>query len=1540
MHSCLSAFRVLLFFAGFLCLAAATGTADPNSSEELNYVAGDLIIQLDPSKSAASLTGDFQSIDLKPKRLLSGRANIWLYEYVSTNMKSADHQSVLQQVRNHRTVEIAQFNHTNLTLRTTFPDDPGFSNQWGLHNTGQTGGTFDADIDAPEAWDIATGGTTLFGDQIVVAIIDGGCDLNHQDLPFFKNTNEIPNNGIDDDGNGYTDDYDGWDAYANDHTIPSSSHGTHVAGIAAAAGHNGQGVSGVNWGAKVMPIAGSSSQEATVVAAYSYVLEMRSLYNETDGALGAFVVSTNSSFGVDFGNPDNYPIWCAMYDSMGYAGILSAAATANQNIDIDVQGDVPTACASDYLISVTNTTSTDVKNSGAAYGLTTIDLGAPGTGIYSTLPGNGYGNNTGTSMATPHVAGAVALLYAGACPTLLQQYKADPGTVALIMKQYLLDGTDPNASLAGITVTGGRLNVFNAAGLVQNHPCGTTIDHEPLSDTRDTLNDYEVLANVISDTTLVPDSLLLYYEIGSIWYEDTLQPTANPDEYVAYIPAQSPGTQIDYYLYATNVIGDADTSETFAFRVIDYGVTLAPPLDSGRGAVDDTVWYDLTVTNAGVLADEYTLSLSGDQWPTVLLDVAGINVVTTSGVLLKDETFDFKARVVVPSSQYGDVDTAAVRATSTANPVIMTSSQIISSSDGEPLAIPVIEEFPTTTIDIGTWVLASNVAVNDVGLNEPSGPYSLNLNGDPSGADTLMSQAINLRYQTNPIVRYNYQQTGGGDSPESNDDLFVEYFDSSNTWQLLLRHLGADPDMTEFVEVTHALPGNASHNGFRVRFRNTGTAGTFDDWFVDDIYVGLPPQYEMSLSPEFASQYGPAGDTAVYMFTVFNDGINTDNYQLSDSGASWSTMFYDAAGTNPINMTGFVAPGDSAEFTVKVIIPPGAPMNSADLVDIYATSVNEPFVFDQSQINTLSAGLPGGFPWFEPFPDDSLFGPRWITNVGGEVNTEGINPPSAPYVLNLDGGNDTLVTQLIDLDTASGVILSYYYQRGGSGEAPDSTEDLWVEYKNDLGAWVLVNRHLGSGPAMTSFEQVNYQLPANALHSGFQVRLRSAGSCVECDDWYIDDIRVDFAPNIEVSPSFFGETLLQGDSTTGELIIDNVGLGGLDYNLSIIPVTTKSALFTNLLDREQVEPAQRKYPEGFHDYEDIKGTEDHRTGLPVTRDAGGPDGYGYFWIDSDEPGGPTFDWIDVSGAGLDIVADLNDDNFGGPYQIGFNFPYYDTVYNQIYVGSNGIIGFAPDGMGSRFKTTIPTTTTPNNMLAWLWDDLNPDDLDNTDAHVYIDTTGNRCVIQFVDYPEYQAAPGEVITAQVILTADGTITYQYLSIHPDFDVQSCAVGIENENGTIGLEVAYLTPYLKDSLAIQFLAPYQWLTMDNHSGSIAGQGADTIGLKFTTTELDSGTYQTNIIVTSNDPDQSTTIVPASLTVELPPQYICGDINSDAIGPDVADLTYLVDFLFKGGLPPPEPAAADTDGNGVGPDVADLSYLVDYLFKGGPPPICEGL
>ncbi|MFH2049967.1 MAG: S8 family serine peptidase [bacterium] len=1532
--------QILLFISLFLILSTNIYSEENQAGAE-EFIEGNLIIQFDPATDENSLITDFNSINMKKARLLSRRMNIWLVEYAPDNMKSTDHKNLLENVRRHQSVRLAQLNHTNIKIRQTFPDDPYFINKWGLHNTGQNGGTIDADIDAPEAWDLTTSGNTGHGDQIVIAIIDGGCDLTHSDISFFKNINDIPGNGLDDDNNGYIDDYDGWDAYAHDGTIPGDDHGTHCAGIAGAIGNNTNGVCGVNWNVKILPVAGSSTQEATVVEAYGYVLELRSTYNETDGAEGAFIVSTSSSFGVDYGNPANYPLWCAFYDSLGEAGMISAAATANINLNVDVSGDVPTACPSDYLISVTNTTNTDNKRLSAGYGAVSIDLGAPGTSIYSTTQGGGYGYKTGTSMSSPAVAGAVAFLYAVACPTILNEYKNNPATVALMMKQFIMDGVDPISDLNSTTVSGGRLNLFNSASSVKAYPCGVTIEHTPLIDTKDTINDYEVIATIISDTTLIVDSLLLHYEISSIWYLDTLESTANPDEFAAYIPAQSSGTEINYYLTGSDDNGAADTTTTYSFKVIDFLFTLIPETLSDSGLVGDTIWYNLQLANTGVFSDEYTLNVSDNGWLTTIWDETGSFEISSTGTVNADDTFNLSIRVIIPASMYGVIDTALLTIQSTGDGSLSEQSNLYTFSEGEPIAIPFEDSFPNLSFDITKWVQAITAEVNTVGISEPSAPYSANFDGNPNGADTIVSQPINLENESNVILSYYYQRTGGGDSPETDDDLYVEYLDSVGSWQLAQQHLGSGNDMTEFLEEVYPLPGDAYYSGFRLRIRNTGTPGTFDDWFIDDVYVGHIPSYNMEMKPIAALSIGFSGDTAAFSLTIFNKGANSDDYFLSDSSGTWDLLFYDATGTSVITSTGPVLPGDSVEIIEKVAIPPGIILNQRDSTDVFAVSTYSPQLFASSKLTSISAGNSDRFPFYEPIIEDTIYNLIWSENVGAEVASNAINTPSLPYVLNLDGGNDTLTSWPINLQGKNNVILTYSY-KAGLTNPPNMGEYLYFDYKNDFGVWITFNQHQGNDTGMSSFELVSINLPLHAYHQEFQLRIRSTGTCVNCDNWFLDNIRVDYAPEISITPLSYNETMDQRDSTIKKLYIENSGLGAMEYSLKINPLLSKSSRFYELLENNEIEQANRTYPAELLIFDIPKDELDDRIGIPVEQNAGGPDNYGYYWIDSDDPGGPVFEWHDVSLTGIDVIYTLGDDNYSGPYDLGFSFPYYGNYYSSLYIGSNGVIGFFPDSLNSRNKTVIPSVSGPENILAWLWDDLDPTNSNNPNSHVYIDTTGNKCVIQFVAYPEYQAAVGDVVTAEIILTPNGNIKFQYLNIASGFDAANCAVGIENDLGTDGLEVAYLTPYLKDSLAVEFTNPGNWLIGETMSGMLNSDAIDTISLFFNTSFLDSGLYEAEIILSSNDVDEYYTVIPVTLNVNFVPMYICGDADGDKDGPNVADLVYMVNYLFKGGPPPIFLESANADGiinSGNLVDVADLVYMVNYIFKGGSSPICEG-
>ena len=437
-----------IFILVLMLLSVLSYAQEPQTKPSTTYVENEFIIWLEQGVDASSFAFN-SGVEITPKRLLSERLNIWLFEIADTKEPREDK---MLRLAAHNDVKVIQNNHTNIELRELIPDDPSYHLQWAP-----------AIMSLPQAWEeFGTGGVTATGDTIVVAVIDSGTDWTHEDLNCWVNIREIPNNGIDDDNNGYIDDYHGWNAYNHNGYVGSSSHGTHVAGIIGAVGNNGTGVSGVNWNVQIMPIGGSSGNESIVVEAYSYVLEMRARYNETNGEEGAFIVATNSSFGVDYGNPNDYPIWCSMYDEMGNVGILSCGAGPNMNVNVDVVGDVPSTCPGDYLIGITNTNSNDEKYGSAGYGINNIDIGAPGTGIYSTTPNNNYGNMTGTSMATPQVTGTIALMYAALPEEMMQDCKDDPASFCLTMRYHLLNGADHLPSLEGLVAEARRLNAYGA----------------------------------------------------------------------------------------------------------------------------------------------------------------------------------------------------------------------------------------------------------------------------------------------------------------------------------------------------------------------------------------------------------------------------------------------------------------------------------------------------------------------------------------------------------------------------------------------------------------------------------------------------------------------------------------------------------------------------------------------------------------------------------------------------------------------------------------------------------------------------------------------------------------------------------------------------------------------------------------------------------------------------------------------------------------------------------------------------------------------
>jgi Subtilase family/Dockerin type I domain/Fervidolysin N-terminal prodomain len=1496
-------FLLLLLSATSLMAESLQGVEILNGNwkgHKIEFLDKEVLIGLNAGKSQDLFDQEIESFPLKIVR----PADRFGFMKVTVN-DGNDLFAVIEALNQLSSVRYAEPNMVDRLLVT--PDDPLYNTQWHYHNTGQIppGGSVDADIDAPEGWEISTG-----QDTIMVGVLDSGIPiqlgaLSHPDLDdptrFFMGMDIVNNDMEPTDDNG---------------------HGTHVSGTIAAESDNGIGVAGVAWNVRLMAIKVFNSSGS---GSHEYFRD-GCIYGVDNGCK-----VLNYSGGGSAGETKEHGV--AYADSNGV--ILCAAAGNNWQGSCDWPGAYSTQY--DNVICVSATDHNDASSPFSSIG-PQVTIAAPGgygspyddDDIQSTFPNYScyltdnyglplnYSPLAGTSMATPHVAGFAALILS-----------MNPGLTPDSVKQIMMNTADDLGPTGFDNQFGyGRINVFNALSQMGD----IIITHTPLEDTRDSLNDYEVTATIWSLEDLVADSLLLRYEISSVWYEETMVATGLEDEFHAFIPAQSPGTNISYYLYAQNIEGSADTTDTYSFYIIDYGVILEPSVISKSGPSEDTVWFDMLLINNGIFTDDYSITGSGNIWATSFWSEDSSTQIAGTGTMDSGDSLNFLVRVLIPSTIEGDNDSVAVTATSSTNGAIFATSVLTTISTGQPWEIPFTDLFITTDFDITKWETTDGAEINDIGIGEPTAPYSVNLNGYPTGDDAIISEMINLADQTNIIVKYAYQQTGGGESPDADDNLIIEYFDADSVWNELQLHLGSEPDMTEFEEVELILPAEAMHGGFRLMIRCTATAGAYDDWFVDDIYIGHPSDYDVQVNPSFQSEYGPAGDEAAYSLTVVNQGYLDDSFDLSFIGG-WNVTFYDATGINPISSTSVIPGGDSANIVVKIEVPPGTPLHTVNSSTVYVTSQGDSNISAYALIETISAGTPASIPWSETFPTDTLYTQRWFTYQGATITATASGTPSMPYSMNLDGGIDTVTTQIIDLSGTTGVLLSYYFEMGGSGDIPETGDNLWVDYRNSIGSWQNLNTHLAGSGAMTQFEFANLELPPDAHHSGLQIRFRTFGEDPGTDDWFLDNIRIDYAPDVSVSPGLFSESLAQGDSTQGELIINNSGAGGLSYNISIKPhLNLKSGVIENS------EPASHEYPDYVYEYVE-KGSDISFDGYQLESSKGGPDNYGYYWITSDEPGGPVFEWLDVSSVGIDIVDSLEDDTYSGPYDLGFDFVYYGITYNQIYIGANGTIGFAESGMDARISRPIPTSTIPNNMLAWFWDDLNPEDDDNIDDHVFFHTNGEQCVIQFEDYPEYRADPGDVITAEVILGKDGRIRYQYSYIAPGLDNNNCAVGIENWNGTDGLEVVYHTPYIKDNLVIEFFKPYDWLLLDNFEGEIPPGGADTIACQFVTTlELDTGTYISDILITNNDPDSDTVLIGAELVVLESIPWDCGDVNDD-LTVNVSDAVFVINYVFVEGSPSPDPIESGDVNCDSEVNVSDAVYIINYVFVEGSPVPCEG-
>lgn len=497
----------------------------PETMEEaggVQYVKGEVLVKFKSTVGVQSAASTLSSAGLDVKKRIN-EIGVYVCDIVSNKSVS----QVQAECEADANILYTEPNYIYHTFRV--PDDPRYPDMYNMPI-----------IDAPQAWDQQTGGKS-----VIVGVIDTGMDYEHADLKanVWHNTGETgngkENNNIDDDGNGYVDDFHGWDFVANDNDpFDDNQHGTHVSGTIGAVGNNGIGVVGVNWVASIMPLkflnAQGSGQLDDAISAILYAVDM-----------GAKVLS-NSWGGGGFSQ--------ALEDAIKYAndhGVLFVAAAGNESNNNDSFPAYPASYQLDNVISVASSTSNDGLSSFSNYGITTVHLAAPGSSILSTLPRDLYGYLSGTSMATPHVSGAAALVWTQFPNLNMRQVRI-----------RVIGGVDVKPAFVDKVMSGGRLNVYNS--LSTNPIIANTT---PLGNTLDEAGPYVVESDVLDDTGLQDVSLT--YQVAGQQAVTVAMTAMGNDHYRGEIPGQTLGSTITYFVTAVDNGGNQTKSREFTFEIAE-----------------------------------------------------------------------------------------------------------------------------------------------------------------------------------------------------------------------------------------------------------------------------------------------------------------------------------------------------------------------------------------------------------------------------------------------------------------------------------------------------------------------------------------------------------------------------------------------------------------------------------------------------------------------------------------------------------------------------------------------------------------------------------------------------------------------------------------------------------------------------------------------------------------------------------------------------------------------------------------------------------
>jgi subtilisin family serine protease len=1329
-------------FVAFLALVLAAGPARAQS-----YVPGELLVKWKPGLKASVRTDAMAPL---------GASRVALYD-VGVELLHVDGVAVeeaLARLAQDPRVEYAEPNYLCSIDRA--PNDPRYPEQYGLNNAGQNGGLVGADIGAERAWERYTGDP-----DFLVGDIDTGADYNHPDLApnIWTNPGEIPGNGIDDDHNGYVDDVHGYD-FLNHRGDPldDNGHGTHTAGTIAAVGNNGIGVSGVVWHAKIVILkflgAGGSGPTSAAIEALQYATRMG-------------VRVTNNSWG-------SAAYSRALEDAVaaaGNAGALFVAAAGNAHTDTDRSPQYPSALPEDCILSVAATDRNDQLAGFSNYGAQTVDLAAPGVDVLSTYMGGDYRLLSGTSMATPHVTGAVAFLMG-----------RFPGMDAAQVKSRLLQFADPLPALAGRCVSGGRLDLDLASADPDSIPPGAITD---LLATQPGSNSVDLEWTATGDdgasgTASRYELRVSTHAFGAADFETATRfPAPRPALAGArqswHLTGLATHSHYWFALRARDEFGNAGPVS----NVVDAETLDPPRLSLSVNDVSASALTGSVVSQTVELANDSPGTL---EWsaPAPAFDS------TTAQAVWVDEAVAKGAEGTARGPQIesaGGPDASGYRWIDSSEPGgpvyqwvdVVQSANVIALSGDEAVSAPVPLGFSFPFY--GRRFTQVRVCTNGYLQFGTDGPLFVN-RGLPSSSgardmiapfwdDLHFGSAVNRAYAhydgTRCVITWDAV-------PRYNDVTSVM------TFQCILYPSG------EIRFQYRDMTGNASNAtlGIQDSTRTVGLTVAFNqDYVRDSLAVRLVPQRQwLAVVP--AAGFLLPGAHQTLRLDMDAAGLATGTYSARARIVSNDPNAPDTAVKVTFDVTG--AP--------DIMVSPGA-------LDFGAHFTG---TRDTLTVTVANAGVdPLGVSGIRADRTEFLAGVAPFTLLPGEAAT-------VPIVF--------APTQVAEV-------------RGTLSIASDDPDQPVVG-----------------------------------------LALRGVGSV---------------APVIEAARTLLAAAAtpaLTPDAAQREraIVLRNTGGAPLVWTASAYqgPVGARPASLTAAAAAPQ-RIAQQKGARG--------------PGLAAAGN-GGPDAFGYRWIDSDAPSGPVFGWEEIATTGTLLFGSADDSTTR--VALPFPFSFYGHTYDSVSVCTNGFLAFVGRD-SSLVNTDLPNAAdgVPRALVAPYWTDLDLRAVRGS-GRVLAAYDGSKFIVEWKDAVHFSGSGP--YTFEVLLWPSGTIEYQYLAIGPLNALAT--IGLQDETGTVGLRVAYDVPYAHPGLRVHLSHQDDWLTVTPAAGSLPPGESDTLHVRFDARQYQDGDYTGEVRIESNDVRQPLLSVPCALHVGLlrvPAQPQPGRLDAVSLAP-------LVRVL----LAPPSPTA----------------------------------